>query len=201
MSEQRQDISRVVYVFAVVAAVWAALLFPFSAGAWEVSKSSNGVVLTPSSTDSTGTYDISVRVGYKGGEKYSESYDPALYFSYNYTSSVVGTLTFTYPGTVVVRGIEVPLDDEYRIQRVTVNNVTAGKEDYCFVVVHEPLNVAVVSQPAVVLSGSPTMTLDSTLTVDPWVTVRLPEGWPEFLVVLGVVMCGGATATWLLRRG
>lgn len=184
-------------------AVVALFAFPAIGSAWTLTKSTNGVVMVPQSTDSTGTYEISIRYGYSGGENLSFSYDPTAFGSYTYTRNV---LTYSHPGSVRVSGIEVPLVDGYRIQRVTLNNTTLGKEDYCFVVLHEPLDVkmsndvTIGAMPDVALSAGSTLSVDSTLAVDPWATADLPDGWLSFVVSLGVASVGWIAGTTVVAR-
>lgn len=165
---------------------------PAACFAWDISKSTNGTILVPDGQESTGTIEVTVNGSYKGGDTPVGSYDPTLFSSFN-TSTVLYSLT--YPGSVVISGLEVPLIPSFgRVQRVVVNNTGSGKTDYCAVVIYEPLQVAVSNNLTASVSGTTSVrSLDGTLAVDPWSMLSLgPEevwlGSGAVLFTCGVVM-------------
>lgn len=209
---------RWVYVVIVLISLYLTLMagHPWTAAAWELSKSTNGVVLIPQSGDATGTYEASIRYDYKGGSEFSSMYDPTAFGSYNATKVYY---QFAYPGSVRVASVEMPLVPGYRIQRVTLNNTDSAKEDYLMVVLNEPLSVAVTGTasvdvtgttpvsvtgtPTVSMAGTASVSLDasaSTLTVDPWKVAGMPDDWLLFIVTLGVFVSGVGTAYMFAGR-
>lgn len=175
----------------LAAALAFALLVPVPALAWSLSKSTNGAVLVPTSTDSTGTYDVVIDSDYKGGFGYSASYDPTVFGSYN-THTSVGS--FSWPQTVYCAGLEVPLSSTGgRIQRVVLNNTTAGKADYCFVTLFEPLSVSIDNTHPIDVDAAMTSSVSvaGTLPVSIQQVGDLPRNALTTTLVLGVLVGGG----------
>lgn len=135
----------------VVAAVLAA---PFSAYAWDVAKSTNGVILVREVTDTTTTVNVRVYYDYKGGG-----------LPYATTSSYNSYITYTNALYATTDAYEVDLVEGYDRQLVEYGGRAVT-------VLHEPLDVSVVGtvpvsvSSTVPVSGSVTAAVDATLVAD-----------------------------------
>lgn len=122
--------------------------------AWEVAKSSNGVVVMRQSDDSTATVGLSIYHGYKGGDSWSASYP--VFYAASYAAAT------TYVNFIVDSAdvVEVPLDPANgRVQMVYLND---GKR---LAVLCEPMNVAVQGTVPVSVATTLPVSLDTTLGV------------------------------------
>lgn len=142
--------------------------------AWEPTKTSNGVVIMRGAEDTaTAILTVSVYYDYKGGSVWSSTYDPTTSASYN------SSRVFTLSGSSSIRALEVPLEPGYRCQNVRISQTGAVVPFANFPVLYEPLNVAVresvpvtvSSMPSMTLDGTASVSVDSTLAVNPWETI------------------------------
>lgn len=129
---------------------------------WSIVKSTNGVVLDRESGDSTATVTVTVRYDYKGGNSYSPSY-PYSAASFNASTPAM------YLGEHV-DSVELDLVDGYRIQYV---GLTVGSVTRAFVVINEPMQVAVESSVPIAIDSTVTV---GQVSITPTSTVGLAEG-------------------------
>lgn len=104
--------------------------------AWDIGKSSNGLVInrTAEDTNTVNTVTVVRYYGYKGGESYwSGSYAPMNVASWNYNDSVY------FAGASSSAGMEIPLKEGYRLQMVLLTQTATA--DQKFAVVNEAVRV------------------------------------------------------------
>lgn len=151
---------------ALVAAVVVAMgVAPWSAGAWELSKGTNGVVLMRESSDTTAAVAIDRFWNYKYGDAdwvFSSSTDrlPNSYLAYNSSANVAQIQAGS-----LADAIEVQLQPGYRLQMVRVKLLdTPFTSLQTFAVVNDALGVRVSND--VTISAMPsTVSVDATLPV------------------------------------
>lgn len=171
-----------------------AVAFPSVAGAWDMMKSTNGLIIERSEDDTRST-DVYLYYDYKGGSDWN-SYGGAN--NPNYVSSYNANRRFLQLANTG-EALEIPLVPGYRCQMLYLAD---GVKTKTFAVLNEPLAVS----GAVTVSAMPSLTLESsvsvagTLPVNPWGSAGLPDGWVVGVVALGCMLAGGATVTWLTRR-
>jgi len=174
---------------AIVAIVAAVALFAIavpSAFAWDVAKSTNGVVIIREASDTTTTCEIRHYWDYKGS-----AYSPASSASYNASQSISNAI---YASTDV---FEVELKEGFRRQFVLVGNGSTFRGS---TVIYEPLMVTV--ENTVAVSGLPTASMTGTVSVEGTQTVELvsfgesiKHFWMLGLLALGVVV-GSVILPW-----
>lgn len=114
--------------------VVAALVFPGSALAWDLGKSSNGVVINRESSDTnTATVVVTVFYDYKGGASWVTSFTPS------YTSSYQSQKWICNVDGTDADAIEIDLMPGYRLQMVQVAQGTTYRK---FAVINEALKVS-----------------------------------------------------------
>lgn len=175
--------------------------------AWDLGKSTNGVVINREPSDtSTATVVVSLYYDYKGGASWVSSYTPSYTSSYNTTRWICNI------DGVDADALEVDLQPGYRCQMV---QVAQGSTYRKFAVLYEPLKVSVenTSVPArltttasvtgtVSVSAMPTtMSVSGTLPVD--IASFLGDSTSPLalrLGVLGVCFAGGVASVRGWRR-
>jgi hypothetical protein len=125
-------------------------LFAVPASAWELSKSSNGVVVNRQSTDSSQGVNVYVYYDYKGGSYWSSGQSPSVTSSYN-ANDFVG-LVFSTGDTG--QSIEIALKPNYRCQLVVLSQSGVGQKT--FAVLNEIHQVSVIGTPTVAVSNQTT---------------------------------------------
>lgn len=193
-----------------------------TAYAWDLSKSTNGVVLVREATDvSTQTVTVTLYYDYKGGSSWGTTYTPTSTGSYDKYDTVAST-------AALWEAWEIPLKEDYRCQMVRLTQT--GQDARAFVVLNEPMDVIVrndsvaipvtiASTPTVSLSASSatlpvsiagtdpvsivgTVAVDSSVTIDSTQTVQisdLPDGSLGAIVSCVAVACGVVVARALWR--
>lgn len=193
-------------IIALGGAVVAALAFPLSVGAFTVSKSTNGVVLERSSTD-TQTVRVFVYYDYKGGSNWTGSFDPFSPASYN-SSVMFGSATnLRLINTSEANSIEIVPPSNYRcfLVNITDDAITYGVDR--FALMGEPLRVSVQNTPTVnvgtmpevAVSSMPSVALESSVSVAGTMPVQLeavPE-WLEALAGLATAVMGFAVVSFI----
>lgn len=173
---------------------------------WEISKSTNGIVINREPTDATSTAVTAyLYTGYKGGNSWSTSYSPMSASSY---------ATETSLGTVMPTGasgdaIELDLNPSVRLQAIVLSQSGIGQR--WFALINEPQRVEVVNTPTVNVTGSTTVTgtvrvsdmpdvrasVSSTLPLS--TTVHgLPDDMPATLAAFACLALGWVTHRALL---
>lgn len=146
-----------VIVVAVCATV-ALFAFVSVAGAWEVTKSTNGVVINRETSDvTTTTVIIRDYYSYKGGTTWDTAFLPSSTTSYN-SSRIL------YNSANQFEAIEVPLESGYRLHLVQLT--ISGGTTRSFCVVAEPLQVAVSNVSSVTVVSMPAVALESSVSVE-----------------------------------
>lgn len=186
---------------AAVAVVWVAAvtLAAHPAFAWEVSKSTNGVIINRGAEDtSTASASIYRYWGYKGGEYWSSGYAYSSAASYDYSDSLVLGISTT-------EGLELALKPGYRCQLIRITQT--GQTDRVFAVLNEPLAVSIentrpvsvaVSNPTsvVAVSSMPSVSLGASVSVDGTLPVAVDSFGPwtgdawAVVGLLGIVASG-----------
>lgn len=134
-------------------AAYVALICVPNAWAWTVAKSSNGLLLSRESTDSTASVGVKVYSGYRGGSSWVPAFPPKSGSSYS-----AETVSLDVYGLEV---FEVPLvRDGGRCQMVFVSNPSRS-----YAVLYEPLLVDVEGMPEVSVSELPTVSVVGTVAV------------------------------------
>jgi len=174
-----------------------AAAFARPAYAWEVSKSTNGIVIQRSSDDTQ-----TVTIQYYTDPKPNLGWGSYSYASGYHTSS--SSLTFDSQ----VRSIELPLGtyDGWCLVVTKYGSSTDEKHQLYLepqrVVFDSPQTVSVSTLPSITGTVSVDgMSLETTagLQVDPWSTAGLPEGWLPFLVT-SLAFCLGFVFVRLAAR-
>lgn len=149
----------------IVAALLAVLALPAVAHGWELSKSSNGVIVSRDASDTPGYYaSVVVYYDYKGGDDYSASYSPRVATSYR--QNVTYSSIFDAFGSI--DAVEIPLVPDYRVQFVSVQSSLSSTNKY-FVCLNEPIAVREVDPvDSVRVSGS----VSATVTAAPPVSLE-----------------------------
>jgi len=152
-------------------ALCVALLVPGAAHGYDLSKSTNGVMVSRSVEDTNTPTTLTVYYSYKGGNDYAASPDPWAGGSYN--------LSKTYALSTSWDGMEVPLSPGHRVHLIYLGN-PANKR---FLVVNEPLTVSVPGTVTVTVPGGVSVSDVPSGTVQ---TVALDGPEAEVLAALGL---------------
>jgi len=190
---------------AVVVAALASLLLPGQAIAWELAKSTNGVIVARSFDDTSSANVVVYRYwDYKGGSEWV----------WNDGGNVpLSTGSYSANNFLALGGawgsVEVPLKSGYRCQLLRI--VQSGRADELFAVLNEPLAVqgavSVEGTVPVALSGETSMSIsaDSTLPVQVAGVAGVSDrdfGLLLILVggVLGFAAYRGLASLWSVHR-
>lgn len=197
-------------IAALVCAVVVLLASVSPALGWELSKSTNGVIINRQSDDSTAALAVGfIYYGYKGGEEsWSATYSPVVSTSYNHSVNI-GTL---FPIGSSGDAIEIPLVEGYRLQAVMLSQSGIGQR--WFGVIKEPLLVDVQNTRlpvstvgTVCVSSMPTVSVGTSFAVAGTLPVDVvdvsplgPEPFDSVKVVgLGFLVIAGALSFDLWR--
>lgn len=187
-------------IIALGGCVVGALAFPLSAGAYSLSKSTNGLIIDRESTDSTAAVNVYLHYAYS-----NESAG-----SWLTTVSVFDTTKFGSTKTLAMVGgdlgdsIEVPLQSGYRFQLIRIsNNATIDKR---FAILNEPMEVTVENTPTVNIGTQPAVSLSSSVSVAGTMPVEvasfreIPDGFLSSAAGMGVVALGAMAGFFTARR-
>lgn len=189
--------------FVAVAALCAVLLCPSSVFAWEISKATNGVIVSRSVEDtSTGGINIGRYWGYLGGEDWTDTKPP------NWGSSYSASKSYVFDGTEF-EALEVPLTSGYRCQLITVSQT--GRPARAFALLNDRLNVSLPSTQSVSIGASSTIAVSNlasqTATMSvvgtlPVAVTGIGRMDSEFLTLVGVlcVCTVAAGGGWAFMR-
>lgn len=128
--------------------------------AWQLSKTTNGVVIERETSDSTtNTASYTIYYDYKGvvGNTYDSAYSPRLTTSYSQNTTTMAV----FDSAGQVSSVEIPLVANYRVQLVTITGTVTGTKS--FVILSEPLKVSLPSTQSVSVSNWPTSTVVSSM--------------------------------------
>lgn len=156
--------------------VGAALLCPVSAPAYDLMKSTNGLIVSRSDDDTRST-DVYLYYDYKGGSDWSNyggSHNPNYVSSYNQSRRF---LQLASTG----ESVEVPLQAGYRCQMLYLAD---GVKTETFAVLNEPLDVSGV----VTISAMPAVSVDGSVSVDGTMPVSVRSvGSFDFSAISGLL--------------
>lgn len=155
---------------------------------WELSKSTNGIIITRdlNSTDTTLNANVQVFYDYKWGDKewdVTSGRSPFLAASYNKSK--------TYPQMYGTSGTayEIDLPPTHRLQLVIVSWTGASRG---FAVVNDPMQVTVENTPTVSLASTSSVSIETsgTLPVEVETLTGLDAGAVGTSLALGVLYLG-----------
>lgn len=146
----------------VIFAVVVALVVPHQANAWELSKSTNGVVIQRTGDAAGAAANVRIYYGYKGD---ADIWPPPLSLSSVASYDHVSTAFTIFDSASTVQAVELPLIADGGVWQL-VRVQASGFPDAWFIARSEPLNVSVRNSPAVKLSQPATVTVANALTIE-----------------------------------
>lgn len=190
---------KAVAVFATICAA-SLLLLPASALAWEVDTPEGFVRVTGSAEDTTNV-TVKIYSEYKGGDepKWGAGFYPDAPASYDKEDIYTGILSTSGGET---RSMVFPRDDtDGRILLVSViapgndpvalcSTVVAVDPEPVPVYLSQTATVTVVGTPTVAMDTTVTASIGETLTVDPWGSAGLGDGWVQAFILGVSMLCG-----------
>lgn len=197
---QTRRIQRAV-IIALGGAVVAALALPGVASAYQVIKSTNGVILAMESSDTTQPVTITRYYDYKPGDSQwstsTSGFDqPLSHNAYNKNRAIAVFDAGAYSGDT----IELDLEPGYRLQliRVALTNSPFTRVA-SFALINDPMQVAVENTPTVNIGTQPAVSLSSSVSVAGTMPVDIqavPE-WFEGLAGLAAAVMGFAVVSFV----
>lgn len=195
-------------IIALGGCVVGALAFPLCAGAYQIMKSTNGVILAMESSDTTQPVTITRYYDYKPGDSIwstsTSGYDqPLSHNAYNKSRPVAVFDAGAYSGDT----IELDLEPGYRLQLIRVALTSSPYTRMAsFALINDPVQVTVQNTPTVNIGTQPAVSLSSSVSVAGTMPVEvtsfreIPDGFLSSAAGMGVVALGAMAGFFTSRR-